>query len=256
VSDASSHPKAIVAAAVIGAVGVVIAAYIGLRKPSEQQIVTSDQYKALVHESATYMTRVQELTKEIQTLRAMQARSTSEQEQKLKLELSNLKEKLTDLEKQGLALRLERDSLSNQVEQMKVAGRETSGSTQPTSSRTDNSEAGSEMRQVSVDLKRLVGRWVGVAQCSRGEYPTSLEVGAASGAELSVKYSDSVNGGVQDGTLILLPSSSNVVTFAFRTKDDRFIAMKNGNRLVLSQSGLLVSPSDANKQCKIALSRS
>ena len=247
---------ATVIAAIIGALGSVGAAYVGLLKPTERQIDNSDRFITLARESESYKAQVQDLTRQLRAAQSTSAQARSEEEKRLAGEISELRTRNQELVQRIQSLLSEVDVLSKRLADTKSPG------TQPLSASTGGGptlgpqQASETLARPQIDLKTLVGRWVGLAECSRGDRPTSIDVVSASASELKVKYSDSLNNTVEDAFLILLSSASGKATFAFRTKDDRFISLKNGDHLILDGSGLLVSPSDASKQCKLALSKS
>jgi len=102
----------------------------------------------------------------------------------------------------------------------------------------------------------IAGRWIGLAECDQRSYPISLEVSGNSVVEMKVVYSDSAHNQKVDATLILVPGNSDQgARFAFRTREDRWIVMKNGHQLSLNEAGRLVTPSDALRQCKMIRSK-
>lgn len=182
--------------------------------------------------------------------------AATQREAEMKQELAKTQEKVRDLDAQLSIMRADRDSLARELQLNKSVAGGLNNIAPNQNVRSSVSVPGSSVQRPTVALNTLIGRWVGVAECTRGTYPASIDINKATAAELSLKYSDSKNSQTQDGTLILLPSGTGQVTFAFRVDDDRFIVMKNGNRLVLESSGLLVSPPDRGNQCKLELSRS
>lgn len=245
-----------VIAAVIGALGSVGAAYVGLLKPTEQQIDNSERFIELARESESFKAQVQDLTRQLQAAQNNRSPAGAEGDKRLAREISELKSQNHELEQRSQSLLSEVDSLSKRLAEAKQS--ETQEMPEPLGgwSTSGPQVDGEALARPQVDLETLVGRWVGLAECSMGDRSTSIDVVSATASELMVKYSDSLNDTVEDATLILLPTSSGQTTFAFRTRDDRFISLKNGHRLTLDGSGLLVAPNDASTQCKLALSKS
>lgn len=96
----------------------------------------------------------------------------------------------------------------------------------------------------------LSGRWAADLDCPKGNRLAQFDAVRLSSSEYRLAYTDTLNGGVTEGRLLLFDFVGAVPQFVSWNIDDRFVVVKDGQSLAWMPSGQLkLEASVATRQC-------
>jgi len=107
--------------------------------------------------------------------------------------------------------------------------------------------ASSDQSKITADLS---GRWAADLDCPKGNRLAQFDAVRLSSSEYRLAYTDTLNGGVTEGRLLLFDFVGGVPQFVSWNIDDRFVVVKDGQTLELIPSGQLkMDASVSTRQC-------